>query len=168
MNPVNRAYDLRGEFAVSARSAGILLYRMHDERIEVLLAHPGGPYWAKKDLGAWSIPKGEYTDEDPLSAAIREFAEETGFTPAGPFRPLAPVRLSSGKLISAWASEADWDPAGLKSNLFSMEWPPGSGRQQSFPEVDRASWFGLTEAKRRITPGQLPLLVELAAFAAGR
>ena len=149
-------------------SAGILLYRTRAGVLEVFLVHPGGPYWREKDAGAWSIPKGEYTDEEPLAAAVREFAEETGFTPAGTFLPLTPVRLSSGKSVAAWACEADWDPSQLKSNSFSMEWPPRSGRQQSFTEVDRASWFDLDEAKRRITAGQLPLLTELAGIAGGR
>jgi predicted NUDIX family NTP pyrophosphohydrolase len=129
-----------------------------------LLVHPGGPFWAKKDLGAWSIPKGELADgEDPRAAAIREFAEETGFPLTGDFHPLPPCRQAGGKTIHAWAVEGDCDPAALRSNLFSMEWPPKSGKQQEFPEVDRAAWFALAEARERINRGQVALLDELAA-----
>jgi predicted NUDIX family NTP pyrophosphohydrolase len=138
------------------------MHRTTNGVIEVLLVHPGGPFWVRKDHGAWSIPKGEYPpDEDPLAAAIREFHEETGFQPLGPFIPLTQVRQASGKLISAWAVQGDWDPALLKSNTFSMEWPKGSGRLREFPEVDRAAWFDLAEATRRINPGQLGLIEEL-------
>jgi predicted NUDIX family NTP pyrophosphohydrolase len=138
------------------------MHRTTNGVIEVLLVHPGGPFWVRKDHGAWSIPKGEYPpDEDPLAAAIREFHEETGFQPEGPFIPLTQVRQASGKLISAWAVQGDWDPAVLKSNTFSMEWPKGSGRLREFPEVDRAAWFDLAEATRRINPGQLGLIEEL-------
>jgi predicted NUDIX family NTP pyrophosphohydrolase len=138
------------------------MHRTTNGVIEVLLVHPGGPFWVRKDHGAWSIPKGEYPpDEDPLAAAIREFHEETGFQPEGPFIPLTQVRQASGKLISAWAVQGDWDPALLKSNTFSMEWPKGSGRLREFPEVDRAAWFDLAEATRRINPGQLGLIEEL-------
>lgn len=145
-------------------SAGLLMYRTTNGAIEVLLVHPGGPFWARKDDGAWSIPKGEYPpDEDPLAAAIREFHEETGCQANGPFVPLAQVTQASGKVVSAWAMKGDWDPALLQSNTFSMEWPRGSGRQQEFPEVDRAAWFGLADARRRINPGQRGLLDELSA-----
>ena len=142
-------------------SAGILLYR-RQPGLQVFLVHPGGPFWAKKDLGAWSIPKGELdAGEDPLAAAIREFTEETGFTVDGDFRPLSPLRQKSGKVIHAWAVEGDCDPTRLRSNPFSMEWPPKSGRQQEFPEVDRGAWFSLDEARQRIVAGQAAFLDEL-------
>lgn len=147
-------------------SAGILLYRRRDE-LEVFLVHPGGPFWAKKDLGAWSLPKGELNgDEAPLAAARREFTEETGFVVDGEFRALRPLRQPSGKTILAWAVEGDCDPAELRSNTFSMEWPPKSGKQQEFPEVDRGAWFPLAEARKRIIAGQAPFLEELSALAA--
>ena len=146
----------------SNRSAGLLLYRHTPAGLEVLLVHPGGPFWTKKDDGAWSIPKGEIGDaEDPLAAAIREFAEETGAQPAGDFLPLAPIRQSGGKTVHAWALRSDFDPATLTSNLFSMEWPPRSGRLQQFPEVDRAAWFTLDIAREKILKSQLPLLDDL-------
>lgn len=142
-------------------SAGILLYRRQPE-LEVFLVHPGGPFWAKKDLGAWSIPKGELgEDEEPLAAAIREFTEETGFSVDGDFRALSPLRQKSDKTIRAWAVAGDCDPALLRSNLFSMEWPPKSGKQQQFPEVDRGAWFGIDEARTRIIGGQAAFLDEL-------
>jgi predicted NUDIX family NTP pyrophosphohydrolase len=145
-------------------SAGILLYRRSGEEVEVFLVHPGGPFWAKKDLGAWSLPKGEIEEgEDPLAAALREFTEETGFQIDGDFRPLPPRRQPSGKTILAWAVEGNCDPTELRSGLFSMEWPPRSGKQQSFPEVDRGAWFTLSEARRRIVPGQAPFLDDLLA-----
>ena len=143
-------------------SAGLLLYRRRGEALEVFLVHPGGPFWAKKDLGAWSLPKGELAEgEDPLAAAIREFTEETGFPIDGEFRALTPLRQPSGKTILAWAVEGDCDPAELRSNMFSMEWPPKSGKTQEFPEVDRASWFPIDEARKRIIAGQAPFLDEL-------
>jgi predicted NUDIX family NTP pyrophosphohydrolase len=143
-------------------SAGILPYRRRDGRLEVLLVHPGGPFWAKKDLGSWSIAKGEYEEgEDPLQAALREFLEETGHQPAGPFLPLAQRKQPGGKLIDAWATENDWDSSKLISNTFSMEWPKGSGRIQAFPEVDRAEWFEISEAAQRILLGQRGFLDEL-------
>jgi predicted NUDIX family NTP pyrophosphohydrolase len=143
-------------------SAGILPYRHVDGRLEVLLVHPGGPFWAKKDAGAWSIAKGEYdADEDPLQAARREFEEETGHPVAGPFLELGSLRQPGGKVVSAWATELDWDPSGLVSNTFTLEWPPRSGRTRAFPEVDRAQWFGIEEASRRILAGQLDLLRRL-------
>jgi predicted NUDIX family NTP pyrophosphohydrolase len=142
-------------------SAGILLYRRQPE-LQVFLVHPGGPFWAKKDLGAWSIPKGEIGEgEEPLATAIREFTEETGFTVDGDFRALSPLRQKSGKTIRAWAVEGDCDPALLHSNLFSMEWPPKSGKQQEFPEVDRGAWFGIDEARTRIIGGQSGFIDEL-------
>jgi len=142
------------------------VFRAGPDGVEVLLVHPGGPFWAKKDEGAWSIPKGEMDDgEDALVAARREFREETGFVVGDVARPLAPVRLSSGKVVHAWAVPGDADPALLRSNTFSMEWPPRSGRSQEFPEVDRAAWFSLAEAKRKIAAGQLPFLLEFECTA---
>lgn len=144
------------------KTAGLLLYRIRDSALEVFLVHPGGPFWAKKDDGAWSIPKGEFTeDEAPLSAAKREFQEETGFSVAGNFMALKPLKQRSGKLVYAWALESDCDAAAVKSNLFSMEWPPRSGKRQEYPEVDRGGWFALEVAKRKIMPGQIGLLDEL-------
>ncbi len=120
------------------------MYRLKEGSAEVLLIHPGGPYWTKKDDGAWSIPKGEIEEgEDPIRAAKREFEEETGLSPEGTFRPLRPVRLKSGKIVYAWAFEGDWDARALKSLNFTMEWPPRSGKAQEFPEADRADWFDL-------------------------
>jgi len=144
------------------RSAGILLYRRRAGALEVFLAHPGGPFWARKDLGAWTIPKGEIDEgEDPLEAAKREFAEEIGVPVQGDFHALKPIRQKGGKTVLAWAVEGDCDPDALRSNLFSMEYPPRSGRQAEFPEIDRAQWFGLEEARKRLLPSQLPLLDEL-------
>ena len=142
-------------------SAGILLYRVRDG-LEVFLVHPGGPFWAKKDLGAWSIPKGEVDEgEDSRDTAVREFTEETGFEVKGELRPLTPLKQKGGKTVHAWGEEGDCDPAQLLSNEFSMEWPPKSGRQQEFPEVDRAEWFTIDEARRRINAGQVGFLEEL-------
>ncbi len=146
-----------------AESAGLLLYRTRGDTIEVFLVHPGGPFWARKDLGAWSIPKGEPDPgEDLLAAARREFAEETGL-PLGArdFRPLPGVQQRGGKRVHAWAAEADCDPARLVSNTCTIAWPPGSGRSLEIPEVDRAAWFPLPEARRRILPSQSPLLDQL-------
>ena len=146
------------------RSAGLLMYRRSGGHLEVLLVHPGGPFWMKKDLGAWSIPKGEYSaDEEPLAAATREFQEETGLVASGPFRPLTPIKQPGGKIVHAWAFEGDCDAEALKSNNFSLEWPRGSGRMQEFPEVDRASWFRIEDARRKILPGQAGFLDELAS-----
>jgi predicted NUDIX family NTP pyrophosphohydrolase len=146
------------------KSAGVLLYRERAGHVEVLLVHPGGPFWAKKDQGAWSIPKGEFAEgEDAALAARREFAEETGLALGGEMMPLEPVRQPGGKVVCAWAMKGDWDPARLKSNTFSMEWPPRSGRQQEFPEVDRAAWFTLREARRKVLKGQTFLLDQLHA-----
>jgi predicted NUDIX family NTP pyrophosphohydrolase len=150
------------------KSAGILPFRRRAGHLEVLLVHPGGPFWAKKDLEAWSIAKGEYEEnEQPLRAALREFFEETGHRPAGPYLPLAERKQPGGKLVIAWAAESDWDPASLVSNTFSMEWPKGSGRIREFPEVDRAEWFEISEAARRIRPGQQGFLGELYEKLAG-
>jgi predicted NUDIX family NTP pyrophosphohydrolase len=141
-------------------SAGLLGYRRLDV-IEFLLAHPGGPFWAKKDNGAWTIPKGLVRPDDLLAGALREFTEETGLTAAGPFQPLQPVRQKSGKTVHAFAFEADLDLTSFTSNLFEMEWPPRSGRQKEFPEIDRIAWFGVDEAMTKIIAYQKPLLVEL-------
>jgi predicted NUDIX family NTP pyrophosphohydrolase len=144
------------------RSAGILLYRQVAGDIEVLLVHPGGPYWANKDAGAWGIPKGGYAEgEDALAAALREFEEETGLRPQGAPSALGSFRQSSSKWIDVWAVEGDFDPAGLTSNTFEMEWPPRSGRVQAFPEVDRAAWFDPDMASRKMHKGQIPVLVVL-------
>jgi predicted NUDIX family NTP pyrophosphohydrolase len=145
------------------QSAGLLLYRRRQGNLEVLLVHPGGPFWAHKDAGAWSIPKGEHgPEEDPLAAARREFTEETGFTAAGPFFPLTPLKQKSGKVVQAYACEGEADPGGLTSNTFPLEWPPHSGKTKEFPEVDRAAWFSLEEAAEKIHPGQAGFLQELA------
>ena len=146
------------------KSAGILLYRFHTNGTEVLLVHPGGPFWAKKDYGAWSIPKGEFgAGEDPLDAAKRELEEETGIKADGNFIELTPVKQKSGKLIYAWALQKDIDPAAIRSNSFEMEWPPRSGIKKSFPEIDRAAWFTMNEARNKIIDGQAPLINELEA-----
>ena len=145
------------------KSAGLLLFRRRG-RLEVLLVHPGGPLWAKKDEGAWSIPKGEIdVDEDPLRAARREFAEELGSDVSGEFIALHPIRQASGKLVYAWAIESEFDTATFRSGTFSMEWPPRSGRQQDFPEVDRAEWFAIDDAKRKINRAQIALLDQLSS-----
>jgi predicted NUDIX family NTP pyrophosphohydrolase len=144
-------------------SVGLLMYRVREGRLEVFLVHPGGPLWAKKDEGAWSIPKGLVEEgEDPLKAAIREFEEETGIeVRTEDFIPLTPVRLKSGKVVQAWAFEGDCNPDNIRSNTFRMEWPPRSGRYQEFPEIDRAGWFKVNTAKKKINPGQVGLLEEL-------
>jgi predicted NUDIX family NTP pyrophosphohydrolase len=147
--------------AKKKNTAGLLLYRRRGE-LEVFLVHPGGPFWAKKDAGAWSLPKGELAEgEDPLQAAKREFTEETGFPIDGEFLRLDPVKQSGGKVVHAWAIEADCDPSQVRSNLFSMEWPPKSGTTKEFPEVDRAAWFTIPEARKRIVAGQIGLLDQL-------
>jgi predicted NUDIX family NTP pyrophosphohydrolase len=148
------------------RSAGILLHRDHGDGLEVLLVHPGGPAWSKRDLGAWSIPKGEYgDDEDPLAAARREFEEELGTPPPAPPEgaadDLGEIRQRSGKRVRAWAIAGDLDAGGIVSNTFPFEWPPRSGRMIEIPEVDRAEWFGLADARARINAGQVPLLDRL-------
>jgi predicted NUDIX family NTP pyrophosphohydrolase len=140
-------------------SAGLLMFRRRKDRVEFLLVHPGGPFWRKKDLGAWSIPKGEYTeDEEPLEAAKREFEEETGIVPSGDFIALDEIKQPSGKVVTAWAFEGDCSPREIRSNAFSMEWPPKSGHMQEFPEVDRAGWFSPEAARKRIFKGQLGFL----------
>ena len=144
-------------------SAGLLPCRSSNGQLEVFLVHPGGPFWAQKDAGAWSICKGEYgPDEDPLAAARREFTEETGFVAEGEFVSLGRVRQKGGKEVAAWICRGDFDPALLRSNTFEMEWPPKSGRLQSFPEVDRAAWFTLEEARAKILASQLPFLDRLS------
>jgi predicted NUDIX family NTP pyrophosphohydrolase len=144
-------------------SAGLLMYRDTDHDLEVLLVHPGGPYWQRKDNGVWTIPRGEVENgEDYLTAAIREFQEETGWQPQGPYLPLGEVRLRSGKAIHAWAFCGSFDPASLRSNLFEIEWPPKSGRRQQFPEIDRAGFFTMVEAPKKIRISELPFLDRLA------
>jgi predicted NUDIX family NTP pyrophosphohydrolase len=139
------------------------MYRRRGDELEVFLVHPGGPYWAKKDLGAWSIPKGECTEEEAaLAAAKREFQEETGFPVGGDLLELGQVKQAGGKIVTAWAFAGDCDPADLRSNTFSMEWPPRSGRQREYPEVDRGEWFSIPEAGEKLMPGQLPFLDRLA------
>jgi predicted NUDIX family NTP pyrophosphohydrolase len=146
---------------VPDKSAGLLLFRRRDAGVEILLVHPGGPFWAKKDDGAWSIPKGLYEDgEDSLAAAQREFAEEVGTRVEGEFMPLGQFKLPSGKRLSVWAVEGDLDTARVRSNLFEMEWPPRSGKQAPFPEVDRAGWFTPEAARIKLTKGQVPVLDE--------
>ena len=148
---------------MAKQSAGLVLYRHGAGALEVFLVHPGGPFWAAKDAGAWTIPKGEYTDDEPpLQAARREFTEETGFAADGPFLELGTIKQVSGKTVRAWAFEGDCNPAELKSNLCLIEWPPRSGRQLEIPEVDRGQWFSVLEASKRILKAQLPFLETLA------
>jgi predicted NUDIX family NTP pyrophosphohydrolase len=148
--------------AKGRHSAGLLLYRGAHAALEVLLAHPGGPFWRRKDAGAWTIPKGEVeAGEEAEAAARREFAEEIGFRPEGERLHLGTARQPGGKLVEVWATEGDWDPSTLASNAFAMEWPPRSGRTQTFPEVDRAGWFRLDEARRKILKGQAVFLERL-------
>ena len=143
-------------------SAGVLVYRRISGANEVLLVHPGGPFWRSKDAGAWSIPKGEYGEgEEPEAAARREFSEETGWVLAGNLVPLGVVRQSGGKVVTAFAVESDFDVSSLRSNSFEIEWPPRSGRMQAFPEVDQAAWFGLAKAHEKIIVGQRPFLERL-------
>ena len=145
------------------RSAGILLYRLAGNAPEVLLVHPGGPFWARRDAGVWSIPKGEYDDaEDPQACALREFEEETGSAlPPGRLIDLGEVRQKSGKLVTAWAAEGDLDADAVRSNTFTMEWPPRSGSTAEFPEIDRAGWFGVDAAREKLNPAQTELLDRL-------
>jgi predicted NUDIX family NTP pyrophosphohydrolase len=145
------------------RSSGILLFRRSGEALELLLVHPGGPYWARKDAGAWSIPKGEHADgEDAQACARREFEEETGTAPpAGELVDLGEVRLRSGKRVSAWAAEGDLDADAVRSNSFTVEWPPRSGRMQAFPEVDRAGWFAPADAREALVPAQVAFIDRL-------
>ena len=158
---------------MARQSAGILLYRLAGDEPEVLLVHPGGPYWAKRDAGAWSIPKGEYeAGEEPFASAAREFGEELGTAlPAGEAIELGTVTQAAGKLVTAWAVQGDLDTATVRSNSFSMEWPPRSGEIREFPEVDRAEWFSVTEARKRTIPAQaafIDRLVELVGARRGR
>lgn len=150
---------------MAKKSAGLLIYRDRDDGsgIEILLVHPGGPFWRNKDEGAWTIPKGEFaSDEDPLEAAKREFKEETGSDPPnGRYIPLTPIKQKNKKLVHAWAVKGDFDPATLKSNMFQTEWPPKSGRMQEFPETDRAQWFVPEAAKGKMLSGQEALVDEL-------
>jgi predicted NUDIX family NTP pyrophosphohydrolase len=150
--------------ATTKESAGLLMFRRRASGLEVLLVHPGGPYWQRKEDGAWSLPKGEpEPDEEALAAAKREFAEETGLAPKGPFIPLGTVRQTGGKHVHGFAFEGDCDPASITSNSFEMEWPPHSGKMQSFPEIDRAAWFGLAEAHGKINKAQAAFLDALEA-----
>ena len=147
---------------MAKRSAGILMFRRSERGIEVLLMHPGGPFWAKKDAGAWSIAKGEYAEgEDALAVAQREFEEETGARPHGDFLPLGEIVQAGRKIVTAWALEGDFNPAALISNRFDLEWPPKSGRKISFPEVDRAQWFSLADARQKMLPGQREFITRL-------
>jgi predicted NUDIX family NTP pyrophosphohydrolase len=146
-------------------SAGVLLYRRTGGRLEVLLVHPGGPFWRNKDAGAWTIPKGEMAGtEDALTCALRELAEETGFVCNSPVTPLPSIRQKAGKVVHAWCAEADFDPVTLVSNTFEIEWPPKSGKRARFPEVDRAAWFDLNTARLKINPAQVALLDGLTAI----
>ena len=152
----------------TVRSAGLLMFRRKGDAVEVLLAHPGGPFWSRRDAAAWTLPKGEIgPGEEALAAARREFAEETGFASAPPFVPLGELKQKSGKRISAWAFEVDADPARLVSNEFEMEWPPRSGRTRRFPEIDRVEWFGLDAARAKLIAGQAPFIDALEAWLAG-
>lgn len=147
----------------------MVLWRVRDGIVEVLLVHPGGPFWARKDAGAWSIPKGEIAaGDDALATAKRELAEETGCVATGDFAPLGNVKQKSGKIVHAWALRGDFDISEFRSNTFEMEWPAGSGRMQSFPEVDRVAWLGLDEARTKINPAQAAFLDRVAPLAAGR
>ena len=144
------------------QSAGLLLYRKQNDGLEIFLVHPGGPFWAKKDLGSWSIPKGEFDGEDSLVAAKREFYEETGLpAPLGEYFPLEPIRQKGGKIVHAWAVEGELDAGQMRSNSFEMEWPPRSGKRQTFPEIDMGAWFSVQEALEKINPGQIGLIREL-------
>ena len=145
------------------------MYRRVGPGLELLLVHPGGPFWKKRDAGAWSIPKGEYAPgEDPLAVAVREFEEETGVRPTGEFRSLGDLVQKGGKIVAAWAVEGDLDPAAIRSNTFEIEWPPKSGRKATFPEVDRAGWFSPEEAREKILPSQSPFIARLEERMANR
>jgi predicted NUDIX family NTP pyrophosphohydrolase len=150
---------------VAKRSAGLLMFRKREGELQVFLVHPGGPYWVTKSLGAWSIPKGEYSDDElPLDAAQREFTEETGFVAQGPFLHLGEIKQRSGKMVSAWTFEGDCDPAELRSNTCDIEWPPRSGRTLQIVEVDRGQWFTVPEASEYILASQKPLLARLTSL----
>jgi predicted NUDIX family NTP pyrophosphohydrolase len=150
---------------MAKKSAGLLLFRRRGSGVEILLAHPGGPFWARKDDGAWTIPKGLIDQgEDPLDAAVRECQEELGILISGEFLPLTPLTQSGGKVVLAWAVESDFDPQTLNSNTFEMEWPPRSGKRQAFPEVDRAEWFPPQTARQKILKGLAPFIDELLAL----
>ena len=141
------------------------MYRLQNNQLQAFLVHPGGPFWRSKDLGAWTIPKGQLNQgEQPLDAAVREFHEETGFTPCGPYHSLGQVKQKSGKIVHAWAFRGDSDPRAVRSNSFELEWPPKSGRTQSFPEIDRAEFFGMQQAREKILPAQLPFLEALESL----
>jgi predicted NUDIX family NTP pyrophosphohydrolase len=160
---------LNGRQVMPRISAGLLMYRIKDGAIQVLLAHPGGPFFVNKDDGAWSIPKGEpEPDEDFFVTAQREFAEETGLEPNGPFIPLKPIQQKGGKIVHAWAFEGDCDPHFIKSNTFTMEWPPHSGKQMEYPEIDQTDFFDLKTAKKKIKSGQEKFIEELKAILGGR
>ena len=163
MGPAGKPFFAeRQELNMVRQSAGLLMYRFRNGWPEVLLVHPGGPFWAKKDLGAWSIPKGEHGEgEDPLAAAKREFPEETGFEAKGELRELGTLRQPSGKRVTAWAFEGDCDAGALRSNTFRLEWPPRSGQEAEFPEVDRAAWFPIEGAREKILKGQVGFVDEL-------
>jgi predicted NUDIX family NTP pyrophosphohydrolase len=153
---------------VAKRSAGILLYRLRGDQPEVLLVHPGGPFWAKRDLGAWSLPKGEYEEgEDPRACAIREFSEELGADPPTELVELGGVRQAGGKEVTAWAARGDLDLSAVSSNTFTIEWPPRSGRMSEFPEVDRAAWFDPADARRKLVPAQAAFIDRLLAHLGG-
>lgn len=150
------------------KSAGILPYRKSAGEVEVFLVHPGGPFWKNKDEHAWSVAKGEFSDDEvPFNAALREFNEETGFMASGNFLELAPVKQPGGKLVFVWAVEADYDPASIRSNTFSLQWPPRSGKLIDVPEIDKAAWFPLSIARQKIHKGQLPVLLQLISLTAG-
>jgi len=149
-------------------SSGLIMHRFRDGELEFLLVHPGGPFWKNKDSGAWTIPKGEtHEGEDPLSAARREFEEEIGFAPRGALVELTPIRQKGGKVVMAWTFAGDCDPTQIRSNTFTIEWPPRSGQQQAFPEIDRAAFFTVAGAREKINPAQLALLEEAAHKLAG-
>ena len=156
-------WNLRSAIRMTTKqSAGILLYRRQDGLLQVFLVHPGGPFWKNKDAGSWTIPKGEFTnDEHALDAAVREFREETGFVLKGPFQPLSPIRQKGGKRVYTWTLAGDLDPQQIVSNTFELEWPRHSGKSQTFPEVDKGGWFSLARAREYINPAQIPFLDEL-------
>ncbi|HEV3481544.1 MAG TPA: NUDIX domain-containing protein [Candidatus Acidoferrales bacterium] len=154
---------------MAKKSAGLLMYRVREGKLEILLVHLGGPFWAKKDAGAWFVPKGEVEPgEDELDAAKREFKEETGFDPGDELQSLGSVKHKSGKTVTAWAFEGDCDPAALKSNTFTMEWPPRSGKQREFPEIDRADFFTVDVARAKIHAAEFEFVARLDSFVSGR